>query len=219
MNEKNLPKNLDRNKDEGLEDGVPSSCNNDSGTCRVEFLALHHSLLPNAATKPVFGRFRSRDRIGEKGWGKTCPKDYESLNLSKKKCTYSKCKYQLLHTVTLLFPQLGGHKISPWKGHQKWVHLRGLLGNLSDLATYSHSRARNSAWRSCAPGKLQLLEEISKSESLENATWITNCFSAPFVFCVFFPANALRFVVFRSFFTEVVLTNPIFFVFLFFIVS
>ena len=45
-----------------------------------------HFIIASFQTLPqsLFSAGRSRDRIGEKGWGKTCPKDYESLSFKKK---------------------------------------------------------------------------------------------------------------------------------------
>lgn len=108
-----------------------------------------HFIIASFQTLPqsLFSAGRSRDRIGEKSvGGKHVPKTMTVCLFKKKNGTYSKCKYQLLQTVTLLISSTGRSqnfalKRSPKNGFT----FRGLLGNLSDLATYSHSRARNSA--------------------------------------------------------------------------
>lgn len=97
------------------------------GTCWVEFLALHHSLLPNAATKPGLRAGSGleteseRSRLGEN----ISQRLWKSKSFTKKKCTYSKCKYQLLQTVTLLISPTGRSQNFALKRSPKmaWVHL------------------------------------------------------------------------------------------------
>lgn len=129
----------------------------------LHFIIASFQTLPQSLFS---GRFRSRDRIGEEvGWGKTCPKDYESLSFKKKMHLFKMQIPASSNCDPFDFPNLEVTKFRPEKVTYYGFTFRGLLGNLPNLGP------RNSAWRSCAPGKLQLLEEISKSESLENATW------------------------------------------------
>lgn len=80
-----------------------------------------HFIIASFQTLPqsLFAAGRSRDRIGEKGWGKTCPKDYESLNLSQKNAHIQNANHQLLQTVTL--------SISPTWRSQNFALKRSLI--------------------------------------------------------------------------------------------
>ena len=183
-----------------------------------------HFIIASFQTLPqsLFAAGRSRDRIGEKSvGGKHVPKTMKVYLSNKKNAPFQNANHQLLQTVTLLFPQLGGHKISPWKGHQKWVHLPRStwqplrLGNLLSLQgpelglKILRTRQTATAWgdkQVGIAGKRHLKITLTVSQHR-------------LFFVVFFSRKRFRVCcIFEVFLTEVFLTNPIFFVFYRFLV-